>query len=89
MGPFRTRADLRADLERMGVAAGDTVMAHAALSRVGRRRNDPDALIGALLDATAPGGIVMAYTDWDARYDELLDADGWVAECWRRYRTSG
>jgi aminoglycoside 3-N-acetyltransferase len=80
---FRTRAGLRADLERLGVGPGDTVMAHAALSRVGRMLNGPDALIGALLDATSRDGTVLAYTDWDARYDELLGPDGRVAECWR------
>lgn len=58
-------------------------MAHAALSRVGRMLNGPDALIGALLDATTIGGTVVAYTDWDARYDELLEPDGRVAEPWR------
>ncbi len=58
-------------------------MAHAAVSRVGRLLNGPDALIGALVDATSPGGTVVAYTDWDARYDELLDPDGCVPEPWR------
>ncbi len=53
-------------------------MAHGALSRVGRMLNGPDALIGALLDATSPGGTVLAYTDWDARYDQLLEPDGRV-----------
>src|SRR3954463_11372105 len=82
-GGFRTRAALRADLERLGVSAGDTVMAHGALRRVGRMLNGPDALIGALLDAASPGGTVVAYTDWDARYDELLDGDGRVPQWWR------
>jgi len=80
---FHTRADLRADLERLGLMAGDIVMAHGALSRVGRMLNGPDALIGALLDATSPGGTALAYTDWDARYDELLDPDGRVPAVWR------
>jgi len=79
---FHTRADLRADLE-LGLMTGDIVMAHGALSRVGRMLNGPDALIGALLDATSPGGTVLAYTDWDARYDELLDPDGRVPAAWR------
>lgn len=85
--PFRTRTGLRADLERLGLRPGDTVMAHAAVSRVGPLLNGPDALIGALLDATAAetagGGTVLAYTDWDARYDELLEPDGRVPEAWR------
>lgn len=58
-------------------------MVHAAMSRAGRLLNGPDALIGALLDASSPGGTVLAYTDWDARYDELLDADGRVPDEWR------
>jgi len=80
---FRTRASLREDVERLGVRSGDAIMVHAAMSRVGRVLNGPDALIGALLDASGPDGTVLAYTDWDARYDELLDQDGRVAEEWR------
>lgn len=58
-------------------------MAHAALSRVGRLLNGPDAVIGALLDAVGRDGTVLAYTDWDARYDELLGPDGRMPEEWR------
>lgn len=80
---FQTRASLRSDVESLGVGSGDTVMVHAALRRVGRLLNGPDAVIGALLDAVSPGGTVVAYTDWDARYDVLLDDDGRVPERWR------
>lgn len=83
--PFLTRADLRADLERLGLRPGDAVLAHGALSRVGRLLNGPDALIGALLDAVSPGGTVLAYTDWDARYDELTGPDGRVPGEWREH----
>jgi aminoglycoside 3-N-acetyltransferase len=58
-------------------------MVHAALSRVGPMLNGPDAVIGALLDAVGGDGTVLAYTDWDARYDELLGPDGRVPEQWR------
>jgi aminoglycoside 3-N-acetyltransferase len=81
--PFLTRADLRADLQELGLRPGDAVLAHGALSKVGRLLNGPDAVIGALLDAVSPGGTVLGYTDWDARYDELLDADGRVPDRWR------
>jgi aminoglycoside 3-N-acetyltransferase len=83
--PFVTRAVLHADLVRLGVAANDTVMVHAAMSRVGRILGGPDALVGALVDATTPGGTVLAYTDWDAGYSELLDADGRVPPRWRAH----
>jgi len=83
--PFITRADLRVDLEGLGLRSGDAVLAHGALSRVGRLLNGPDAVIGALLDAVSPTGTVLAYTDWDARYDELADTDGRVPEQWRAH----
>ena len=43
----------------------------------------PDTLIGALRDAVGPEGTVMAYADWDAGYEDLLDADGRVPDNWR------
>ncbi|MGQ0842330.1 aminoglycoside 3-N-acetyltransferase [Actinokineospora sp.] len=81
---FVTRARLCADFVALGIRPGDVVMAHGALSRVGRMLNGPDAVIGALIDAAAPGGTVVAYTDWDARYDVLLH-DGRVPERWREH----
>lgn len=81
--PFVTRADLADDLRTLGLQPGDTVLAHGALSKVGRMLNGPDIVIGALLDAVSPAGTVLAYTDWDARYDELLTPDGRVPERWR------
>ena len=83
--PFITRADIRADLEQLGLRPGDAVLAHGALSKVGRLLNGPDAVVGALLDAVSPGGTVLAYTDWDALYDQLLDSDGRIPEPWRAH----
>ena len=60
---FRTRASLGDDLKRIGAKAGDMVMVHAAMSRLGRLLNGPDALIGALLDVVGPTGTILAYTD--------------------------
>ncbi|WP_152364756.1 aminoglycoside 3-N-acetyltransferase [Microlunatus speluncae] len=82
-GPFRTRAELTGDLLRLGLGPGDAVLAHGALSRVGRMINGPDTLIGALLDVVSPGGTVLGYTDWAADYDELLTPDGRVPDQWR------
>jgi aminoglycoside 3-N-acetyltransferase len=82
---FRTRADLRADLEALGLRSGDCVMVHAAMRKVGRLLYGPDALIGALQDAVAPSGTILAYTDWDADYHDLLDGDGRILPKWRNH----
>lgn len=81
--PLHTRATLTADLQRLGIAPGDVVMVHAAMSRVGPILGGPDALVGAILDATAPDGTAMVYTDWDASYEDLLDEHGRVPDAWR------
>jgi aminoglycoside 3-N-acetyltransferase len=81
--PFRTRASLTKDIRRLGLRPGEAVMVHAAMRKVGPLLNGPDALIGAVIDATAPGGTVLAYTDWDARYDELLDDEGRIPPEWK------
>ena len=80
---FVARADVAHDLHRLGLRPGDAVMAHGALSRAGRLLDGPDTVVGGLLDAVSPGGTVLAYTDWHAPYDELLDTDGRVPEAWR------
>jgi len=82
---FKTRASLRQDIEAHGIAPGDIVMTHAAVSKVGPLLNGPDALIWALRDAVGAEGTVMSYADWDARYDELLDDEGRVPEVWRAH----
>ena len=80
---FVTRATLRDDLRRIGVAAGDTVMVHAAMSRAGPLLNGPDALTRALLDVLGPDGTMLVYTSWDSVHDDLLDNDGRVLPEWR------
>ncbi|WP_420137141.1 aminoglycoside 3-N-acetyltransferase [Sphingomonas sp.] len=78
-----TRTDLRDDLIRLGVTAGDMIMVHAAMSKVGPMLNGPDALIGALLDVIGAEGTLVAYTSWDSLHDDLLDENGRVLPRWR------
>lgn len=85
MERIHTRQSLCGQLRHIGVVPGDIVMVHAALSRAGRMLNGPDALIGALLDAVGAEGSIMAYTDWDGAYDDLLDQDGRVPPEWREH----
>ena len=81
--PPHTAASLRIDLERLGVAAGDIVMVHAAMSRMGRLLHGPDAFVTALRDAVGETGTVMAYVDWDGDYEDLLDEHGRILPEWR------
>lgn len=85
MAIFHTRASLADDLRRLGLKAGDAVMVHAAMRKAGRLLNGPDALIWALRDVIGPAGTLLSYADWDAVYDELLDAEGRAPEPWRRH----
>lgn len=80
---FLTKSDLVGELERMEIALGDTVMVHAAVSAVGNLINGPDTLIDALRAVVGGAGTIMAYTDWDARYEALLDDGGRIPEGWR------
>jgi len=82
---FRTRHMLARDLAVLGLIPGDMVMVHAAMRAMAPLLNGPDAFIGALRDAIGPDGTVIAYVDWDARYEDLLDDDGRVPERWRAH----
>ncbi|KKZ87186.1 aminoglycoside 3-N-acetyltransferase [Rhizobium phaseoli] len=80
---FYTRLSLGQDLHELGLRPGDMVMVHAAMSRVGLLLSGPDVLIDALRDVVGLSGTILAYTDWNGAYDELLDGDGRVPEEWR------
>lgn len=82
---FITRASLAADLAKLGLAPGDSVMVHAAVSKVGRLLDGPDTIIAALRDTVGPEGTVLAYADWEARYEDLVDEDGRVPPEWREH----
>lgn len=71
------------DLAQLGVTAGDLVMVHAACSRVGPVMGGPDGIITALRRAVGTGGTLMAYLDWEAPWEDSVDADGRVPERWR------
>ena len=60
-----TRESLIADLRRIGVATGDTLMVHASVRSLGRIDGGVETVVGALLDALGPSGTLVAYVDWD------------------------
>jgi aminoglycoside 3-N-acetyltransferase len=81
MTTLLTRRTLAADIAALGVREGVVVFAHAALRRIGSMLNGPDALIGAIRDVIGPGGTLLGYADWDARYE--VDENGHPDEALR------
>lgn len=78
MGAYKqwnTKRRLVADLRQLGLLPGDMVMVHASLRSVGPILGGPDVLIQAMLEATSPGGTIMAYTDWQDAVQELTRSD--------------
>ena len=73
---FATRASLADDLRRLGLAPADKVMVHAAVRRLGALLGDPDIVIAALADVVGFEGTVLAYANWNAEYEDLVDDDG-------------
>lgn len=77
---YWTVAGLADDLAALGLAAGDTVMVHASLRRVGPVLGGADGVIAALRRVIGPAGTLLAYVNWDEYYEDALDADGRLAD---------
>ena len=54
-----TRTRLRQDLERLGLAAGDTVCVHSAYGKIGFVVGGPRTVLDVLLETVGPQGTVM------------------------------
>jgi len=67
-----TRSSLASDLAAIGLAAGDAVLVHAALRRVGPIVGGPDVIVDALVDVLGPDGTILGYCDWQLA-DEVRD----------------
>ncbi len=82
---LQTGADIARDLRAIGLGAGDMVMVHAAMRRVGPLIGGPDTLIGAIREVIGDAGTLAVATDWHAPYLEhrLTDAQGRVLPEWR------
>ena len=64
-----TRRSLLQDLRRLGVRAGDLVMVHASLRRLGPVVGGAAVVVQALLDAVGPEGTLLAYVDFEPFFD--------------------
>ncbi|MBK8084009.1 MAG: aminoglycoside 3-N-acetyltransferase [Devosia sp.] len=68
-----TRTSLASELTAIGLSAGDAVLVHAALRRVGPVAGGADVILDALRDAVGPDGTILGYCDWqlgDAERDD-------------------
>ncbi len=71
-----TCPELVRQLTELGLGDGDAVMTHAALRSVGPMPERGATLVAAILEAIGPKGTLLAYTDWDTRYEQLFDTSG-------------
>lgn len=65
-GESLTVANIVADLKRIGIAAGDSVLVHSSLSRIGHLKDGPATFVTALLEAVGQEGTVLMPTSPNA-----------------------
>ena len=84
-----TRGQIAVGLRDLGVAPGDTVMIHAAVSAIGWIVGGPAEVLRGVFDAVGGGGTVMAYVGWDGSpYDVTIGLEQLppqLAEVWPAY----
>lgn len=84
--PPITKSRLVADLKRLGVASGDTLMLHASVKAVGWVVGGPDVVIQALLEVLGEEGTLMMYVGWeDSPWEAPYVFKEWPEEWQRAY----
>jgi aminoglycoside 3-N-acetyltransferase len=68
---MHTRDGLAADLRRLGLEAGDTLMVHASVRAVGAVAGGPDQIHLAIKDVLTPHGTLMMYAGCPQYADEV------------------
>lgn len=66
-----TRVNLVSDLQRLGIADGDVVMAHASLRAMGEVAGGPDEVHLAIKDAITAEGTLIMYASCPRYFDEI------------------
>ena len=62
--PHATKAQISADLKRLGITPGDVVFLHSSLKSLGFVEGGPQTVIDALLEVIGPGGTLLLPTYW-------------------------
>ncbi len=81
-----TKAQIVADLRKLGLETGDIVLVHSSLSSIGRVEGGAAAVIEALLEVlTRAGTLVMPAFNWSRPYDpDLPSVVGVIPETFRQ-----
>lgn len=78
----RTRATIAADLKRLGLREGITVLVHSSLSRIGWVSGGPVAVVQALMDVVTPEGTIVMPTHTGEYSDPASWGNPPVPEAW-------
>jgi aminoglycoside 3-N-acetyltransferase len=73
---FWTSQALADDLAGLGLEAGDAVMVHASLRKLGPVLGGADGVIAALRQAVEPDGCILAYVSWLEQFEDAQDENG-------------
>ncbi|EKE44384.1 aminoglycoside 3-N-acetyltransferase [Oceaniovalibus guishaninsula JLT2003] len=79
---------IAAALGEVGIGPGDTVIVHAALSRLGHVAGGAESLVRALLGHVAPGGTVMVPAQTWLNLDPARGVHGLPPEAWPDLRAA-
>jgi aminoglycoside 3-N-acetyltransferase len=80
-----TQNEIAADLRRLGLRAADTVMLHSSLSSLGLVEGGAEAVVAALLEASGPGGTLVAPAFQDDTWSERPSLRECAAGCPRPF----
>src|SRR5687767_10614169 len=94
--PPMDQAGIARDMRALGLGAGDTVLVHSAMSRIGNVQGGAGAVVNAFLDVLGPQGTLAVPTfpftgsmlahvrsDPDFDVDETPSKMGAISECVR------
>lgn len=66
-----TKPRLVADLQQIGVSAGQVLMVHSSVRAVGPVVGGPNSIVQALLDVLTPAGTLLMYVGWEDAPTEI------------------